>query len=145
MNRLDDLRRDFDELAKSRCMVQPQEQQEGEEYPDFVQELIGKMLPPARSGIYFSRMDLKALGMECGQRIIPRERKRMLGDILKAVDSKESLQKCLDLFSRHIDAKIAIYQELALAFPRSAPWFSRIIKKAEALKKVFERILEEWK
>ncbi|NPA56833.1 MAG: hypothetical protein GXO19_03745 [Epsilonproteobacteria bacterium] len=114
---------------------------DGVEGEGFIETLQKELLPPARSGIYLSRLDLKVIGLEFGEDVQIRERKRMLRDILRAVTSKEELERLFSIINRVADEKIAIYRELATHFPHSWEIWEWRIERNRELRALMERIL----
>ena len=144
MEDIKNLRAEFDRLRK-----QNQECEEGcdtdldEEFPDYIVEITTKMLSPARCGVYFSKKDIRAIGLECGEKIAPKQRQRMITDILKSVFTVEEMQKLFDVMKNHVDIKISYYDELSSNFPASKPYFDTHKSKANRFKKMLDRILED--
>jgi len=144
MDDIKSLREEFDKLRK-----QNQECEEGceteydEEFPDYIIEITTKMLSPARCGVYFSKRDIRAIGLECDEKIAPKQRQRMITDILKSVFTVEEMQKLFDVIKNHIDIKLAYYDELSTAFPSSKPFFTPHKEKALKFKSALDRILKD--
>ncbi|WP_200763774.1 hypothetical protein [Nitrosophilus alvini] len=142
MGQYDDLRQEFENLIQECCTTQSEDIEE--EYPSFTDELIENMLAPAKSGLYFSRWDIKVMAGRFGESIQVSERKKMFKDLMKSIKSKDDLKKLFDIFSEHIDSKVSVYKELVENFPSSAPVFEDMVKKSEKLKDRYRKILNEF-
>lgn len=144
MEEMKNLREEFDKLRKQNL-----ECEEGcdteldEEFPDYIVEITTKMLSPTRCGIYFSKTDLRKIALECGEKIAPKQRQRMLTDMLKSVFTVEEMEKLFDAVKEHIDIKLSYYDELANTFPSSNPFFADRKKHAQKFKGTLDRILED--
>ncbi len=137
----DDLKKEFEDFKKTNCENECEENIEDE---SFIQSVQKMMLAPANCGVYFSRLDIKVIGLEFDEDVQIRERKRMLRDITRAITSKESLEQFFDIVKKHTDAKLAIYEELTQNFPASKKIFKDKFEKAEKFKKSLDKILNEW-
>ena len=144
MEDIKNLRAEFDKLRK-----QNQECEEGcetdydEEFPDYIIEITTKILSPARCGVYFSKKDIRTIGLECDEKIAPKQRQRMITDILKSVFTVEEMEKLFDVIKNHIDIKISYYDELSSAFPSSEKHFIPHKEKALKFKSTLDRILRD--
>ena len=143
----DDLKKDFDALKADKikeesCEIACSEDEVEEE--GFIETVQKYMLAPARCGIYFSRLDIKVIGLKFGEDVQVRERKRMLRDILRAVTSKEQLAALFDIINETADEKIAVYDELGELFPHSKPIFEEKKKANQKFRKVLEQILADF-
>ena len=139
----DDLKKEFD-AYKNSCTTQTCESEEEiEEEGGFIETVQKNMLSPAKCGIYFSRLDIKVIGLLFDEDVQIRERKRMLRDILKAVTSKEEMERLFDIIKKSMDEKLAIYSELIENFPSTKEIFETKFNKAQNFKKVLDKILEE--
>jgi len=143
---MDDLRKEFDEWmsrSKDDCCDTNQEEEPEEEFPDYVIELTTVMLVPKRCGIYFSKRDLRRVGLENDISISLKQRIRMLTDLLKSIFDVEEMKKMFASFYDIIDERIAIYEELSNASESAKDHFQTHIKKAKALKDRLDRIIKD--
>ncbi len=144
---MDDLRKEFDDLMKKdeeACEGDSCEsQQEKEEYPDYVIELSTKMLVPERCGIYFSKKDIREMGLASELSISLKQRIRMVTDLLKSIFTYEDMVKMFGIMNILIDNRIATYMELSETFPHTKEHFDVHTKKAKKLKKDLVRILAD--
>jgi len=138
----DDLKKEFDAFKNS-CESENCEQEENEEEGGFIEIVQKYMLAPANCGVYFSRLDIKVIGLEFGENVQVRERKRMIRDILKAVTSKEELERVFEIINKNIDQKLEIYNKLIENFPSTKELFEDKFKKAQQFKRKLNDILEE--
>ena len=140
----DDLRKEFDAqkmVKEESCEISCKDEDEA---LGFIETISKYMLAPANCGVYFSRLDIKVIGLKFGEDVQVRERKRMLRDILKAVTSKGEFEKLVRIINDTSDEKIAIYEELSSHFPCSENIFEEKKIKNEKFRKVLENILKEF-
>ena len=148
-NNLDDLKAEFDKFVADRCINEEQKQVDAEENEDadapaFVDELSEKLLGPAHSGIYLSRLDIKRVAEAIDESLPIKERKRMIKSLMRHTTTKEFLRNAFGEFNKHINGRLAIYQELGSEFPSSKYIFEELTAKAEKTKKMFDRIIEDF-
>ncbi len=148
-NNLDDLKAEFDKFVQERCITEEEkqvkeEEQDDEETPAFVDELADKLLGPAHSGVYLSRLDIKRVAEAIDESLPIKERKRMIKALMRHTTTKDYLRSAFGEFSKHINGRLAIYQELAEAFPSSKYIFDEFEAKAEKTKKMFDRIIDDF-
>ncbi len=148
-NNLDDLKAEFDKFVTERCITEEEkqiqkEEDEEEEAPAFVDELADKLLGPAHSGVYLSRLDIKRVAEAIDESLPIKERKRMIKSLMRHTTTKEFLRNAFGEFNKHINGRLAIYQELSEAFPSSKYIFDEFTAKAEKTKKMFDRMIEDF-
>ncbi|MFC2074150.1 hypothetical protein ACFLR3_02750 [Campylobacterota bacterium] len=148
-NNLDDLKAEFDKFVTERCITEEEkqiqkEEDEEEAAPAFVDELADKLLGPAHSGVYLSRLDIKRVAEAIDESLPIKERKRMIKSLMRHTTTKEFLRNAFGEFSKHINGRLAIYQELGEAFPSSKYIFDEFTAKAEKTKKMFDRMIEDF-
>lgn len=148
-NNLDDLKAEFDQFVQERCITEEdkhikEEEQEDEETPAFVDELAEKLLGPAYSGVYLSRLDIKRVAEGIDESLPVKERKRMIKALMRHTTTKDYLRKAFAEFNKHINGRLAIYAELGENFPSSKYIFDEYTQKAEKTKRMFERIIEDF-
>jgi len=148
-NNLDDLKAEFDKFVTERCINEEQKQidqeENGEEEaPAFVDELAEKLLGPAHAGVYLSRLDIKRVAEAIDESLPIKERKRMIKSLMRHTTTKEFLRNAFGEFNKHINGRLAIYQELGEAFPSSKYAFDEFTAKAEKTKKMFERMIDDF-
>lgn len=147
-NNIDDLKAEFDKFVRESCISEEQKQvdaeEDNEEAPAFVDELSEKLLGPAHSGVYLSRLDIKRVAEAIDESLPIKERKRMIKSLMRHTTTKEFLRNAFGEFNKHINGRLAIYEELAEAFPSSKYIFDEFTVKAEKTKKMFERIIDDF-
>ncbi len=148
-NNIDDLRAEFDKFVQERCITEEEkreklEEEEEEDNPAFVDELADKLLGPAHSGVYLSRLDIKRVAEAIGESLPIKERKRMIKALMRHTMTKDYLRSAFGEFNKHINGRLAIYQELGGAFPSSKYIFDDLEARAEKTKRMFERMIEDF-
>lgn len=148
-NNIDDLKAEFDKFVHESCIGEEQKQQAEEEAdldeaPAFVDELYTKLLGPAHSGVYLSRLDIKRVAEAIDESLPIKERQRMIKSLMRHTTTKEFLRNAFDEFSKHINGRLAIYLELGEEFPSSKYIFDDFTMKAEKTKRMFERMIEDF-
>lgn len=148
-NNIDDLKAEFDKFVQERCITEEEkreklEEEEEEDNPAFVDELADKLLAPAHSGVYLSRLDIKRVAEAIDESLPIKERKRMIKALMRHTMTKDYLRKAFGEFNKHINGRLAIYQELGEAFPSSKYIFDDLETRAEKTKRMFERMIEDF-
>lgn len=150
---LSDLRAEFDKFVKDGCSTDPedlkrdqeeQDKEDEEPVPQFVDALTSKLLAPAVSGVYLSRLDIKRIAEAIDESLPIKERIKMVRSLFRHTNSKKYLEDAFAEIERHINGRVLIYQELGEAFAASKPIFDEHIKKAKKTMKMFEQIVEDF-
>ncbi len=147
---LNDLRREFEQMAGSCTLNGDQDsrrdeaEDENEDIPNYVEELQKKLLAPAISGVYLTRIDLKRIADDLDESLPIKERKKMLRALMRHTTTKDTLREIFDATNRYINGRVLIYKELAETFPASASIFEDFTKKAEKTQRMFDRIVEDF-
>ncbi|MDQ1264091.1 MAG: hypothetical protein QG559_1092 [Campylobacterota bacterium] len=150
---LKDLRAEFDKFTQDKCSFDAEgairgssdgDKEEEESVPQFVDALTAKLLAPAISGVYLSRLDIKRVAEAIGESIPIKERIRMVRSLFRHTTKKEYLKEAFGEINKHINGRILIYQELAEAFPASSAIFEDYIAKAKKTIKMFDQIIEDF-
>ncbi|MBD3824110.1 MAG: hypothetical protein IE916_06340 [Epsilonproteobacteria bacterium] len=156
MNRADiaDLRAEFDKFVQDKCTLDPEananqnpdagDKEDEEPVPQFVDALTTKLLAPAHSGVYLSRLDIKRIAEAIDESLPIKERIKMVRALFRHTNSKEFLRTAFDEINRHINGRLLIYQELAEAFPSSKYIFDEQIAKAQKTMRMFDQIVEDF-
>ena len=143
----DDIKKEFDALKavknikEEACEIGCESAQDEES--GFIETIQKYMLAPIKCGIYFSRLDIKVIGLMIEEDVQVRERKRMLRDILP-ITSKEGFAAFIEAVEATAQQKIAVYDELASNFPHSANIFAAKKEAYEKFKKVLQNILRDF-
>ena len=146
MGDMGDLKLEFDKFVQERCVTAEKEKEEEEEaeVPGFVNQLTEKLLSPYHSGVFLSRLDIKRVAEAIDESLPIKERKKMLEALMRHTVKKDYLRLVFDEFSKHINGRILIYQELADTFPASKYIFDADVIKAEKTQLMFERIIADF-
>ncbi|MDH4943477.1 hypothetical protein [Sulfurimonas sp. C5] len=151
---LADLRAEFDKFVQDKCSLQPDEnvvqnpdigdKEDEEPVPQFVDALTSKLLAPAISGVYLSRLDIKRIAEGIDESLPIKERLKMIRALFRHTNSKDFLRTAFDEINKHINGRIVIYTQLGEAFPASKSVFDENIEKAKKTQKMFEQIVEDF-
>jgi len=151
---LSDLRADFDKFVKNECSIdengQVEQNRDGgdkvdeEPVPQFVDALTSKLLSPAISGVYLSRIDIKRVATAIDESIPIKERIKMVRALFRHTTKKEYLKGAFAEIQKHINGRILIYTELGEAFPASKSIFDEHIQKAKSTSKMFTTIIADF-
>jgi hypothetical protein len=154
MNREDigDLRLEFDKFVRDKCSLDPESsvsanpenEEEEEAAPQFVDALTTKLLAPAHSGVYLSRLDIKRIAEAIDESLPIKERIKMVRSLFRHTTKKEYLAKAFGEIDKHINGRILIYTELSEAFPSSKTIFDEHTVKAKKTMKMFQTIIEDF-
>ncbi|MCK9473336.1 hypothetical protein [Sulfurimonas sp.] len=150
---LSDLRAEFDKFVKDSCSLDAEDlkkdpdtidKEDEEPVPQFVDALTAKLLAPAVSGVYLSRLDIKRIAEAIDESLPIKERIKMIRSLFRHTNSKKYLQDAFEEINKHINGRILIYQELGEAFKKSKPIFDEHIHKAKKTMKMFNQIIEDF-
>jgi hypothetical protein len=152
---LDDLKKEFDKFVKDKCSFNPEDnmqnqnpdagdKEDEEPVPQFVDALTSKMLSPAVSGVYLSRLDIKRIAEGIDESIPIKERIKMVRALFRHTTKREYLEGAFAEINKHINGRILIYKELGDAFPASKSIFDSHIEKANKTMKMFEQIVNDY-
>jgi len=145
MNNFDSLKKDFEDFRNScgSACASDEEEVEIENEDGFVGTIQKYLLTPQKIGLYFSRLDIKVIGLMADESVQLRERHRMLRDILKSINSRAKMEEIFNIIKEAVDTKVEQYDTLVENFPSADILFEEKKKKAENFKKVLDGILEE--
>lgn len=145
---LNELRGEFEELQKrefnASCNDGSCDDESRQDYPDYMAAIYDEIMPPAKSGIYFSRWDLKAMAAELDESFALDVRERMFKKFMQWVATPDDMQLLIGQFKTHIDLKCNIYKEYGEKYPSSKEIFDTKIKKAESSKKYLDKVFMEF-
>jgi len=151
---LSDLRAEFDKFVKDKCSLEPDQniqaerdagdKEDEEPVPQFVDALTSKLLAPAHSGVYLSRLDIKRIAEAIDESIPIKERIKMVRALFRHTTKKQYLVDAFAEVDKHINGRILIYKELSDAFPASKEIFDSNIAKAEKTMRMFNTIIEDF-
>lgn len=152
---LSDLRAEFDKFVKEKCSLESEDSAaaqnpdagdavDDEPVPQFVDALTEKLLAPAISGVYLSRIDIKRVAEAIDESIPIKERTKMVKALFRHTTKKEYLRDAFAEVNKHIHGRILIYKELSEAFASSAYIFDEHILKAEKTMRMFDTIIQDF-
>ncbi|MEA1919701.1 MAG: hypothetical protein U9N52_07670 [Campylobacterota bacterium] len=151
---IDELKAEFNKFVREECHVDPentdkQQPDQGdpadeEPVPAFVDDIADKLLSPAKSGVYLSRLDIKRVAEAIDESLPIKERKKMIKMMFRHTTKKAYLRSAFDEFNRHMNGRVLIYQELAEAFPASKYIFDANIAKVKKTQKMFDQIVNDY-
>lgn len=153
-NNISDLRAEFDKFVKNECVTDEEgnivenrdagDQTDDEPVPQFVDALTEKLLAPAISGVYLSRVDIKRIATAIDESIPIKERIKMVRALFRHTTRKTYLTDAFTEIEKHINGRILIYTELGDAFPASKAIFDSNIAKAKKNIKMFNTIIADF-
>jgi hypothetical protein len=147
---LNELRSEFEELQKNymqgecedgSCMT---DEDSREDYPDYLVAIYKEVMPPVKSGIYFSRWDLKAMAAELDEHFALDVRERMFKNFMQRVATPDEMKLVMDQFCKNIDMKSELYREYSSRYPASKSIFEEKIRKAENTKIYLDKVFIEF-
>ncbi len=151
---ISDLRAEFDKFVKNECVTDEDgnivenrdagDQSDDEPVPQFVDALTEKLLSPAISGVYLSRIDIKRIATAIDESIPIKERIKMVRALFRHTTKKTYLTDAFTEIEKHINGRILIYTELGDAFPASKAIFDSNIAKAKKNIKMFTTIIADF-
>lgn len=153
---VDDLKAEFKKFVTDKCSMDPEDlmdenqnpdggdQIDEEPVPQFVDALTSKLLSPAQSGVYLSRLDIKRIAEAIDESIPIKERIKMVKALFRHTTTRQYLVDAFAEVDKHINGRILIYKELAEAFPASKEIFEAHTKKAQKTMKMFETIIKDF-
>jgi len=154
-NNISELKAEFNKFVREECNVDPENMNkeqnpdqgdptDEEPVPGFVDELTDKLLAPAKCGVYLSRLDIKRIAEAIDESLPIKERKKMVKMMFRHTTKRQYLRDAFDEFSRHMNGRVLIYQELSEAFPASAYIFDANIAKVKKTQKIFDQIVNDY-
>jgi hypothetical protein len=151
---LSDLKAEFDKFVSDKCSLNPEDamaqnrdvgdKEDDEPVPQFVDALTSRLLAPAYSGVYLSRLDIKRIAEAIDESIPIKERVKMVKALFRHTTKKEYLRDAFIEIDKHINGRILIYKELSEAFPASKSIFDAQTKKAQKTMRMFSTIIEDF-
>ncbi len=151
---LSDLRAEFDKFVHEKCSLDSEvntqqnpdigDKEDEEPVPQFVDALTSKLLAPAHSGVYLSRLDIKRIAEAIDESIPIKERIKMMRALFRHTTTREYLEGAFAEIDKHINGRILIYKELSEAFPASQTIFDAHIQKAQKTMRMFQTIIEDF-
>ncbi len=148
MKDLNELRGEFEQMQKramdQACVDGSCELEPPEDYPDYLKAIYAEIMPPVKSGIYFSRWDLKRMAQELDESFAIDVRERMFQKFMQWVATPEDFRSVIERFSSNMDMKSEIYKEYSIKYPATKEIFDTKIAKVEKSKRYFEKVYNEF-
>ena len=148
MQDINELRNEFEAMQKramvDACVDNTCSEESYEDYPDYLKAIYEEIMPPVKSGIYFSRWDLKGMAAELDESFAIDVRERMFQKFMQWVSTPEDMQQVIAQFKNNMDMKCAMYQEYAEKYPSTKEIFDDKIAKAQKAKKYLDKVYVEF-
>ncbi|MBA1438530.1 MAG: hypothetical protein FAF05_06040 [Epsilonproteobacteria bacterium] len=149
MQDLNELRSEFEQMQQQ--MLADQNCADGscgldapEEYPDYLKAIYAEIMPPVKSGVYFSRWDLKRMAQQLDESFAIDVRERMFQKFMQWVATPEDFRAVIEQFSQNMDLKCEIYKEYSEKYPSTKEIFDAKIAKVQNAKQYFEKVYKEF-
>ena len=151
-NDLSDLRAEFDKFVKDKCSTEEEasvdpdagDEVDAEPVPQFVDALTARLLAPAHSGVYLSRLDIKRIAEAIDESIPIKERVKMVRALFRHTTTRQYLVDAFKEVDKHINGRILIYTELSESFPASKEVFDEYTLRAKKTMKMFDTIINDF-
>ncbi len=148
MKDFNELRNEFEQIQQrameQACSDGSCEMDAPEDYPDYLRAIYAEVMPPVKSGIYFSRWDLKRMASMLDESFAIDVRERMFQKFMQWVATPEDFRAVIDVFTQNMDMKCDLYREYSEKYPSTKPIFDKKIEKAEYAKQYFEKVYTEF-
>ena len=148
MKDLNELRSEFEQMQQramaDACEDGSCEMDTPEDYPDYLKAIYAEIMPPVKSGVYFSRWDLKRMAEQLDESFAIDVRERMFQKFMQWVATPEDFRAVIEQFSKNMDMKCEIYKEYSERYPSTKEIFDPKIQKVEKAKKYFEKVYTEF-
>jgi hypothetical protein len=115
-----------------------------DDYPDYVRAIYAEVMPPIKSGIYFSRWDIKGMAAELDEHIVIDVRERMFQHFMRFIVTKDDMQDVVNQFKKHIDMKCDLYKEYMQKYPSTSAIFETKITKASRAKEFLDKMIVDF-
>lgn len=147
MKDLNEMRSEFEAMQKAmqqQCTDDSCVEDEYNDYPDYLKAIYQEVMPPVKSGIYFSRWDLKTIASEMGESFALDVRERMFQKFMQWIATPEDMRNVIEHFNAHMDMKCDLYREYSEKYPSTKPSFDAKIAKAQKAKQYLEKVYVEF-
>jgi len=148
MKDLNELRSEFEQMQQqammNACVDGSCVEDTYEEYPDYLKAIYAEIMPPIKSGIYFSRWDLKNMALELEETFALDVRERMFQKFMQWIATPEDMQRVIGVFGKLIDMKCDLYRDYSQRYPSIKEIFDAKIQKAEKAKKYLNKVYEDF-
>ncbi len=144
MKDLNELRGEFEQMQQQICSDDSCDTDAPEDYPDYLKAIYSEIMPPQKSGIYFSRWDLKRMAEQLDESFAIDVRERMFQKFMQWVATPDDFKSVIECFSENMDFKSEIYKEYSQKYPATKEIFDVKIEKVENAKRYFEKVYNEF-
>ena len=148
MKDLNELRGEFEQMQRQMmdesCIDGSCDLEAPEDYPDYLKAIYAEIMPPVKSGIYFSRWDLKRMAEELDESFAIDVRERMFQKFMQWVATPDDFRAVIEQFSKNMDMKCEMYREYSEKYPATKEIFDRKIAKSKDAKNYFEKVYREF-
>ena len=146
---LNELRNEFEMMQKQAMQASCDdgscvEDDDYEDYPDYLRAIYAEIMPPVKSGIYFSRWDLKRMAAELDESFAIDVRERMFKNFMQWIATPEDMLAVIGQFKGHMDMKCDLYKEYIEKYPAMKEIFEPKIQKAQKAKKYLDKVYVEF-
>jgi len=145
---LNELRNEFEEMQKramvDACVDNSCSEESYDDYPDYLKAIYEEIMPPVKSGIYFSRWDLKGMAAELDESFAIDVRERMFQKFMQWVSTPADMKLVIEQFKNNMDLKCDMYREYSEKYPSTKEIFDKKIEKAEKAKKYLDKVYVEF-
>lgn len=145
---LNEFKSEFEAFQKqaldSSCVDESCELEDNIDYPDYLRAIYAEIMPPQKSGIYFSRWDLKTMAAQLDESFALDVRERMFKNFMQWIATPDDMQSVIGEFTKLIDMKCDIYREYLKKYPATQEIFERKIAKADAAKEYLDKVYIEF-
>jgi len=115
-----------------------------EDYREYLKAIYAEIMPPVKSGIYFSRWDLKTMASLLDESFAIDVRERMFQKFMQWIATPDDMLKVIDQFSSLMDMKCELYKEYSEKYPSTKESFDKKIAKAQKAKKYLHKVYEDF-
>jgi hypothetical protein len=145
---LNELRSEFEQMQKQAmvdaCVDNSCLEESYDDYPDYLKAIYEEIMPPLKSGIYFSRWDLKGMAAEIDESFALDVRERMFQKFMQWISTPDDMKLVMEQFKNNIDIKCDMYREYAQRYPSTQEIFNKKIEKAEKAKQYLDKVYVEF-
>ncbi len=131
----------FDNCDDGSCET---ETESFDDYPDYVRAIYAEVMPPVKSGVYFSRWDIKGMAAELDEHIVMDTRERMFQHYMRFISTRKEMEDVIGEFNKHMDMKCDLYREYSEKYPSTKVIFDVKIQKTERSKEFLQKILVDF-
>lgn len=149
-NDLNEFRNEFEAMKKhafdcedNSCETE-QPQESFEDYPDYVRAIYAEVMPPVKSGILFTRWDIKGMAAELDEHIVMDTRERMFQHYMRFIGTAKEMDDVVEQFNKHIDMKCDLYNEYSTKYPATKEIFDLKIEKSQRAKDFLQKMIQDF-